>query len=79
VVKSVFDYILGPRTDVMRRYCTKRTTYVQTDHRMVFVDFELDQRAHALYLEGRKRFPFLHGPKTTVDLEYLELVRLQEG
>jgi Reverse transcriptase (RNA-dependent DNA polymerase)/Endonuclease/Exonuclease/phosphatase family len=79
VVKSVCDYILGPRTDVIRRYRTKRTTYIRTDHRMVFVDFALDPKTHKLYLEGRKRFPFLRGPNTAVDLEYMELVKLQEG
>jgi hypothetical protein len=41
------------------------------------VDFDVDPDAHKLYLEGQKRFPFLHGPKTAVNMEYLELLRLQ--
>jgi hypothetical protein len=69
VVKLVCDYILGPRTDVIRCYCTKRTTYIWTNH--VFVDFALDLKAHTLYLEGQKCFPFLQGPKTAVDQEYM--------
>jgi hypothetical protein len=47
-IKLVCDFILGPRTDVICQYCTEQTPYVQTDHCLVYVDFELDHKVHAL-------------------------------
>jgi hypothetical protein len=38
VVKSICDYILGPHTDHVWAYRTCQTTYIRTNHRLVYVD-----------------------------------------
>jgi endonuclease/exonuclease/phosphatase family metal-dependent hydrolase len=76
-IKSVCDYILGPKTDPVTLFHTRRTTNIRMDHRMIYVDLKLRPAEHMEYLRGRKRFPFLKGPTSDVDREYLELLSLQ--
>jgi exonuclease III len=78
-IKSVCDFICGPRTDPVRSYRTRSTTNVRTDHRMVYVDLLIRPKEHQRYMRGRKKFPFLRGPDLDVDLEYFELLKLQEA
>jgi exonuclease III len=78
VVKSICDYILGPRTDKVRAYRTRQTTYVHTDHRLVYVDLETNPKDHKDYVRGRKMFPRSTDTESPVDREYEALVKLQE-
>jgi exonuclease III len=77
-VKSVCDYILGPIKDPVSKHRVRCTTLIQTDHRMVYADLRCSAKEHREYLRGRKRFPGLRGPKSAIDIEYAELVELQE-
>jgi exonuclease III len=78
VVKSICDYILGPRTDHVRAYQTRHTTYIRTDHRLVYVDLEIKPEEHKRYMRGRARFPRTQEPDTPIDKEYEALLKLQE-
>jgi hypothetical protein len=77
-IKSVCDYILGPVTDPVSKHRVRHTTLISTDHRMVYVDLRCSAEEHRHYLRGRKRFPGLRGPRSAIDIEYAELVEMQE-
>jgi len=76
-LKSVCDYILGPRMDPIMLYRTRSVKWIQTDHRMVYVDLLIHRQEHLNYMQGRKTFPNNNDPETNIDRQYAELVALQ--
>ena len=78
-IKSICDYILGPRNDPVATHRVRHTTFIETDHRMVYVDLRLSAKDHQKYMRSRKKFPSLRGPKSSIDIEYAELVALQDN
>jgi exonuclease III len=76
-VKSVCDYILGPRLDPVVKYCIRAIRWIQTDHQMVYIDLLIQRQQHMTYIHGRKRFPKRIEPMLPIDLEYNNLVKQQ--
>jgi exonuclease III len=77
-IKSICDYILGPKNDPVQTHRVQTTTFISTDHRVVYLDLRVLAAEHREYVRGRKRFPSMKGPKSAVDIEYAELIELQE-
>jgi hypothetical protein len=76
-LRSVCDYILGPRTDPIISYWTRSVEWIQTDHQMVYVDLLVRRQEHINYMRGRKTFPTNNSPEDEIDRKYAELVALQ--
>jgi hypothetical protein len=77
-IKSMCNYILGPKDDSVQTHRERKTTLISTDHRVVYVDLWVSAAAHREYVRGRKRFLSLEGPKSAIDIKYAELIELQE-
>jgi exonuclease III len=78
LVKSICDYILGPKTDRVLNYRTRKTTLIDMDHRMVYLDLKISLDEHKQYMRCRKKFPTMKGPQSEVDMAYAELIELQQ-
>jgi hypothetical protein len=76
-IRSVCDYILGPRTDVILAYRTRYVQWTQTDHWVIYVDLPMQRQQHVEYVRGRKKFPSDGTPTSEIDRRYAELIRLQ--
>jgi Reverse transcriptase (RNA-dependent DNA polymerase) len=78
-IKSVCDYILGPRTDPIVKYRTRDVKWIQTDHRMVYMDCLTRRQQHLTYIRGRKKFPARNDPISSIDQEYAAVAKLQKS
>jgi hypothetical protein len=57
-VRSTVDYVLVEGDQIVRRHRVRRVAYVNTDHRMVYVDLAPgDQRAQQQYVKQLQTFP----------------------
>jgi hypothetical protein len=78
-IKSVCDYILGPRTDPIVKYQTRDVKWIQTDCHMVYMDCLTQGQQHMTYIQGRKKFLAHNDPISLIDHEYTTVAKLQKS
>jgi hypothetical protein len=78
-IKSVCDYILGPRTNPIVNNRTRDVKWIQTDCHMVYMDCLTQQQQHRKYVRGCKKFPAHNDPNDSINHEYAKVVKLQKS